>query len=823
MKRFLTLLFILGLFLNFSIPVSYATFEVRDREYIGTEGGYVSREEAVADFVRAVGLKTTGVNTEVLSRFKDHSKIASGFKRELAVAVSAGIISGYEDETFKPQSLISRVEALVILNRMIGDNSLPRVAENKVFEDTPLWAEVDIERLANAGIVKGYGDGRLGAGDYLTHEQVELLTNRAARMLGPAGDYYEYVNREWIAKTEIPDGRLAWSDIYDINQNLMMEIGDIVYNLYSRKNKGGEEFVKGSREQKIVDVFSTAANTVYRDKLGLEPVKKYLEMIDKTDSMKELLTTMAKLEKAGFHGLTSIAVGVDAFDSSKYILSYSECYLGMNVDLVQSGDSKRVTKAYRNYIKELFTLYEVADAEERADAVAELCTELANNSMPLEKHNAVRDYYHIFDKNALKRIFANIDVSAFLKELGFSENSELVVYDLRLAKKADSLFVPENLELIKDYLRASVMDGSATYLNTEAFMIWRDYQDELNGTMSQALTSDYAISIVDELLGWDMAKLYVEKCADADVKESVEKLTEEILKVYQAQVKKNSWMSSSGKQTALKKLENIQIRVGYPENISDYLDKEYQIKSVYDGGNLIEYRTDYCNRYFETGAKLLKSVRTATDMKKWNMLPQTVNAMYDPTSNSITIPAGILKPPFYDKDASKERNLGGIGTVIAHEISHALDSVGSKFDEKGNLYDWWKAQDEKAFEEICAKVEKSYGDIEVFEDTYINGKLTLSENLADIAGMACILDVVGEGNRRLGDVFEGYAAIWRIKATENYVKMMMTTDTHSPDKIRVNRVLSNFDEFLNYYEIKEGDGMYLPREERVQIWNKSVW
>ncbi|MBQ4145222.1 MAG: S-layer homology domain-containing protein, partial [Clostridia bacterium] len=791
MKRFLAMIIILGLFLNFSAPVSYATFEVRDKDYNGLNDGFVSREEAVADFIRAVGFKTIGVNTNVLSRFKDYSKIASGYKRELAAAVSEGIISGYEDGTFKPQALITRVEALVILNRIIGDNSLPRTADNIIFEDTPLWAEEDIERLVVAGIVMGYGDGKLGAKDYLTYEQIETLTNRAARMLGPAGDFYEYVNREWIDETEVPDGQLAWSDIYDINKDLMMEIGEIVYDLYSQKNKDGKEFEKGSSEQKIVDVFAAAVNIIQRDKIGIEPVRKYLEIIEQTNDMKELLVTMAKLERAGFHGLTSMAVGVDAFDSSKYILSYSECYLGMNVDLVQSDNADEVTKAYRKYITDLFSLYDMEKPLERAEAVTKLCAELANNSMPLEKHNAVLDYYHVFDKDALKRIFNNIDISAFLKELGFSENSEVVVYDLRLAKKVDSLFVPENLELLKDYLRASVMDGSSTYLNTDAFMIWRDYQNALNGTDSQALPSDYAISIIDELLGWDLAKLYVEKCAEPEVKEAVERLTKDILKVYQEQVKKNSWMSNSGKNAALKKLENIQIRVGYPENISDYIDNEFKIKSITDGGNLLEYRTDYCIRYFEKGAKLLKGNRTAADIKKWNMLPQTVNAMYEPSSNSITIPAGILKPPFYDVNVRRERNLGGIGTVIAHEISHALDMVGSKFDEKGNLYDWWKAQDENAFERICKKVERSYGNIEVFDDSYINGSLTLSENLADIAGMACILDVAGEGNQRLDELFEGYATIWRMKAAENYVRMMLTTDTHSPDKIRVNRVLSN--------------------------------
>lgn len=202
------------------------------------------------------------------------------------------------------------------------------------------------------------------------------------------------------------------------------------------------------------------------------------------------------------------------------------------------------------------------------------------------------------------------------------------------------------------------------------------------------------------------------------------------------------------------------------------------------------------------------------------MVPQTVNAMYEPSSNSITIPAGILRAPFYNPGACKERNLGGIGSVIAHEISHALDDVGSRFDENGNLDPWWQPEDEVAFSKICKDVETAYSAIEVLPGYPINGKLTLSENLADLAGMSCLLDVAGSGNPRLEELFFGYAAIWRTKASDNYTRIMLQTDTHSPDKIRVNRVLSNFAVFQNFYGIREGDGMYLPKEKQIQIWNR---
>ena len=226
---------------------------------------------------------------------------------------------------------------------------------------------------------------------------------------------------------------------------------------------------------------------------------------------------------------------------------------------------------------------------------------------------------------------------------------------------------------------------------------------------------------------------------------------------------------------------------------------------------------DEAVKSFEKAAELLSS-GAAEEKNTWTMLPQTVNAMYEPISNSITIPAGILHAPMYDRGASFETNLGGIGTVIAHEVSHALDSMGAKFDEDGNMRNWWNDRDKNAFDGICREVINAYDKIEVLPGRYIDGSKTLGENLADIAGMECILKLAGENNPRLGDIFKNYATIWRMKSDDSYIQMQLENDTHSPDKVRVNRVLSNFGEFERHYKIEKDDIMYLPAEERIRIW-----
>ncbi len=816
MKRFLALLLATGLLLCSSTSFIFADYAVSDETYIIDDTDYITREEAVASFIHAIGTDTAHTDTRILWQFYDYGKISSAYTREIAAAVSAGMISGYEDGSFRPQEKITRAEALVILNRVLAKRTLPQ-KDRLIFFDTPVWAEKDIARLSGAGIVKGYGNGYMGATDYLTREQTANLSNRAARLLGPAGDFYEYANEEWLFSTEIPEGYPAWSDTYRINQAIMKETGDIIYSIHRQRNKDGVVFPIGSSEQKIADVFSAGGNMFFRDSLGLTPAKAYLAKIEEAKDMKSLLRVMAFLEKNGFHGLLPISVGINALDSSQYILTFSECYTGMNVELVQKN-TKIISTAYQSYASGLFSLFGYDHAEDRAKQVTRFCLELANNSLPLEEQSNIEKNYKLLNEKEIKATFSNLDLSLFVKELGFSNIPSLAVYDLALAQKIDTLFQKENLELIKDYLRVSIMDGSALYLNTDAFSLWQEYQNCLTGTQTYSSPSDFAVQFVEELLPWDLAKLYTKKYASQDIKANVESITRELLRAYQNRVKVNTWMSPKSKLAALKKLENLQIRVGYPENIDNYPDNGYKITPTAEGGNLLEYRTAYCRRHFETGVERLG--KKQTDKTLWNMVPQTVNAMYDPTSNSITIPAGILRPPFYNPDASREWNLGGIGSVIAHEISHALDDVGSRFDEKGNLNPWWQPKDEISFSQICKDVETEYSSIEILPEHAINGKQTLSENLADLAGMSCLLDVVGSGNPRLQDLFLGYASIWRTKATDTYTLMMLQTDNHSPDKIRVNRVLSNFDAFQNLYGIREGDGMYLPKEKQIQIWNR---
>ncbi len=816
MKRIVALFLAITWILSSSLFV-FADYAIKDERYVKQGKDAITREEAVAIFVRSIGLDTSRTNINTLWQFEDYGKISSAYTREIATAVSSGIISGYEDKTLRPLENITRVEALVILNRILANRSLPSSISLSFF-DTPSWAEADIARLTASGIVQGYGNGYLGAKDYLSRTQTMLLADRAKHLLGPTGDFYEYVNQEWLSGTEIPQGYSVWSDFHQINQSIMKETGEIIYSINRKRNKEGAVYPEGSSEQKIADLFAASGNTIYRDSLGLKPAEKYLSMIDSIKDAKSFLSVMASLERCGFHGLLPLSIEINALDSSEYILAFSGCYTGIDADISQDKDKKLVVDAYQTYLENLFTLFGFKDCKNRVKKVTDLCLNLTKDSISLKKQSDIEENYSILDQGSIKNTFSDTDINYYIKELGFSNVNKIACYDLSLAQKVNQLLQENDLSLLKDYLRTSVLDGSSLYLNTDTFEIWQNFQNTLMGTQIQASPADYAVQFIEELLRWDLADLYVKRYASSEAKKAIETMTEEILLAYKNRVRINTWMSKESKESALKKLENLQIRVGYPDDIENYPDSEYKIKSTKDGGNLLDHRVAYCKRYFETGAARLG--KENPNKSVWNIIPQTVNAMYEPSTNSITIPAGIIRPPFYDPNESRERNLGGIGSVIAHEISHALDDVGSRFDENGNLNPWWKAEDKVAFSKICKDVEKAYSAIEPIPGIPINGKLTLSENLADLAGMSCLLDVVGTGNPRLEDLFVGYASIWRNKSTDSYQSIMLQTDKHSPDKIRVNRVLSNFEIFQNFYDIQPGDGMYLPKEKQIQIWNR---
>lgn len=815
MKRIVSVIITIMMLLCLSAPVSYAKEYTHINSEYKVKSEYATREQAAAKFVDAVGIEKFNIDTKVLNKFSDKEKISYANLEKVAAAVDSGLISGYEDDTLKPQANITRLEALTILNRALSNVELAEWYDVK-FSDTPKWAEKQVDRLAAAGIVRGYGDGTLGAGDFLTHEQINILCDRVVRYMGPAGDYYDYINSVWLKKTTLEEGASVKSDIDRLNQTVSSRITDIIFSLYRRYYNKGEEFDDTSIERKIISVYSAAANQGYRDKIGIEPIKPLLDKIDATEKTSDLVDVMAELEKNGFSTLIKISLDTDVNGSNKSLPAVAGCYTGMDKALMTGDGADKHIKIYKEYVKELFEISGEENSEQMAEYTAELCKELAEimNTETIVSDISKQDV--VYDAQKIKGIFTNFDIIEYFNKIGFGKAKKYIVYDENLAKHINQIITDDKLDALKAYLKASVLDSSSLYLSTDMFEAYQRYYNKLYGADIDAIPSDYATGIVQELLGWELGSLYIKEYFPETAKKLIEDMTKQIIQEYEKIVRASTRIAPRTRNNIITKLKNIKVYAAYPDNIEDYCKTYIVLNPTEDGGSLMEYRMAYANAYAEE-CKMVVDGDIIPSKEVWRMYPQTVNAMYDVLSNSITIPAGILQAPYFEASAEYAENLGGIGAVIAHEISHAFDRTGAQFDENGNLSDWWTDADKQAFSKLCEKVVAEYNEAKI-DHSYVNGEMTLNENIADIAAMTCIISLIGDDHIKLDKMFKNYAKTWRIKATDEYTKLMLKTDVHSPNKIRVNRVLSNFDEFKRLYGVVEGDGMYIPEEKVISIW-----
>lgn len=798
---------------------SYAPSVFAKKEYtVPTEkpnsAGFVTREQAVACFITAIGIDKFRTDDDILDKFSDKNKISFSYMDEMSAAVFSGLISGYEDGTLRPQMQITRIEALVILNRALSRIELGDWYDVE-FSDVPQWASRQIKRLAAAGIVKGYGDGCLGSGDLLTIEQVNTLCERITRYMGPSGDFYSYINADWLEKTSLSDGSVTTSDLSRIESELNTKVGDIIFYLYRRYFNDGAEYGENTDEYRIITAYSAAANMGHRDKIGFEPIRELLDMIDKIGNKEQLSDAIITLEKSGFTTVLPLAADVSVFDSSQYTLSVSGFYTGVSAQLLKGDDSEKYLGYYREYISELLKLSGDENPDNTSAYAAELCKAIALEKDAAADRASLAQTVEEWSPERLEKTYSGLNVKKILTELGRADKN-IVVYDPKATAAAGAISTEQNIDKIKAYLKAALLDSSAAYLTSDAFYAYRNYKNKVFGVSDNSIPADYAVGITRELMGWELSNLYIDMYFPETSKDNIKKLTQDIIAQYEKIIGSSGRLTPQTRAAAIKKMKSISVNAAFPDDFGEYINRDYKMRPTSDGGSLMEYKTTKANSAAENFKKLITDNASAK-RGGWTIYPYTANAMYDPVSNSITIPAGILQAPLYEASATYEENLGGIGFVIAHEISHAFDSVGAYFDESGNINKWWTEQDYNSFGELCQKIIDEYNRINI-DGENIDGALTLNENIADIAAMSCIIELAKDKKCDMPRMFSAYAKTWRTKSTSEYQKYLIKTDSHSPSKIRVNRVLSNFDDFAECYEITEGDGMFIPPDRRINIW-----
>ena len=661
--------------------------------------------------------------------------------------------------------------------------------------------------VAIAGLAAGTADGIFSPYDDVTKEQLELFIKRAYALFGTneKDDFYAAVNKDALNKLEIKPGRMMSGTLYDLQDESMEEVNAIIK----------ETIEKGSKEQKIADFYKNILDSDSRNEIGIAPIKPYLADIDSAKDVKDLAAVQIKLiENLYTAPFTGFSITTDFKDNTKYIMYFGTMEPYLTKDFYLNGTDEQ--KA--SYFKYLKTICEIAGeniTDKQIEDFYNLEKTLAEKQLNPEDGNNIDKIYNIYTFDEIQSIFPSFDFGEVLESSGLKKEDKILVMDNELMKEFAGLFSDENLETLKNAAKLSVLLNYGGALNTAFIDAANTFNQEYLGISGTYSDEERAAMNVASVMPDYIGEIYAEKYFTEDAKQNVLKMVNDIISVYKERINNLDWMSAATKEKAINKLDKMGIKIGYPDKWDTYLDSA-QINSKADGGSYFDNILEIA----KASVKYLSELQgTSPDRTKWEMYPYTVNACYSATENDITFPAAILQPPMYDVNASYEENLGAIGYVIAHEITHAFDNNGAKFDENGNAADWWTEEDYAEFEKRCEKMVYFYDRQEGIPGVPMNGRQTLSENVADQGAVQCITEVVSQlENPDYTKLYHSMAKAWASTKTREYAKYAAGVDVHSEDKLRVNRVVVNCDEFYEAFGITEKDGMWVAPVERIKIW-----
>lgn len=621
-------------------------------------------------------------------------------------------------------------------------------------------------------------------------------------------DFYQSVNASVLGAHPLREDQGMWSRFDDLQDKVTKDLSGLIDGLVAEK----EKYAQGSIEQKIIDFYLLARDMDTRDQAGIEPVRTYLDQIDQAQTVAEFVDVLAQLQRIGVSSVLNFGVMQDALDSSRYVLSDLGPTYAMQKDFF-AQENGIAPQAMMTLMKQMFVL--AGDSEEQATQTAEkvfqLQKEFAEQGPGLEDRYNVELVYHPYTKEELISLYSNCDIEGFLKTVGITRFDSCIVQEVENAKMVNSYLTPEHLQDLKDYTRFSLFLSYGAYLTSAHYQALMDFNKALQGTVEQKSMDTVAKEFTQSLFAWEFGKLYTDRYFSEESKKEVEDMTKQIIETFRSRIQRISWLSEETKQKAAKKLDTMKVKIGYPDEWPSYFD-EISVDASKDLVQNIAQIQEAVNQLAQ------KRLDEGVDKSQWITTPQTVNAFYNPQANDITFPAAILQAPFYDKDADRAQNLGGIGTVIGHEITHAFDTSGSGYDENGNYSNWWTEEDLAQFTARAEKVKAYYSSMEITNGLFQNGDMTVGENIADMGGMACVLEIIGDDKEAQRKAFESNANIWASNQTDQYRDYLLMVDVHALNKVRVNAVLPLFDQFYEVYGITKNDAMYVAPEDRVQVW-----
>ncbi len=637
----------------------------------------------------------------------------------------------------------------------------------------------------------------------------------------PQDDFFNYVNGNWMRTTEIPSDKSSWGSFNGLREDVDVASLEILNKILT------DRFSQGSEGQKIQALYGTFMDWDKRNAEGISPIKADLAKINNLKSVADLQQYLIEATKTDDNPFYMWRVGADMKNSVMNAVYFGGPSLGLGRDYYQKENeaNTKTLAEYKNYIARLFEVLGNKNAEQTAQNVVDFEKKLAKYLLTNEENRDANLRYNPKTTAELSALVKSVNLPDYLKKAGVNTD-KVIVSELKYFQNMDSWMNNANLPLMKEYLKARLISGTAGSLDSNLDEINFDfYSRYLQGQKEQRSMDKRGLSVINGRLGEAFGKLYVEKYFSAEAKQQMETYIGYLKKSFKQHIADLDWMSAATKVKAQEKLSKFGVKIAYPDKWRDY--SKLHLAAPNDGGTYYGNLQKISEWQY---AKNLEKVGKPVDKTEWGMSPQTVNAYYSGSNNEIVFPAAILQSPFFNFKADPAVNFGGIGAVIGHEISHGFDDSGSRFDGDGNLNNWWSDEDRKNFDAKVGQLAAQYDKYEPVKGSFVNGKFTSGENIGDLGGVAVAYSALqmylkDHGNPGLISgftqdqrFFMSWATVWRTKSTEKYMINQVKTDPHSPGYFRAFGPLVNQDSFYKAFDIKPGDKLYKAPEERIKIW-----
>ena len=640
----------------------------------------------------------------------------------------------------------------------------------------------------------------------------------------PSTDMYQHVNGNWLTLNDIPASEARWGSFNEVDERNRTTLKAIL----SKSATEARAAKKGADWQLVGDFYASGMDTTTIENLGIKPIEAELKALKKVKKPADVLTKLAHFHEMGVPGGFGFYITADEKDSKVNAAYLSQGGLGLperSYYLEKTERFEKIRTAYTTHIANMLVLsgVDAKQATKDAKAILKLETAMATASRTPVENRDPQKTYNKKSTAELQALSPNMNWQGYFAAQKINTIlKEVIVGQPEFFKAFSNELKNTNIKTWQAYLRWNLLRGTSGYLSSpfvdESFEF---YGKTLRGTKVQRPRWKKIQDVVNGQVGEALGKLYVEQAFSPKAKERMESMIQDIRAAFAVRINNLDWMSNETKAKALIKLNAIVYKIGYPDKWRDYSSLDV-VANDYIGNNL---RTNVFDYKF-----MLDKLTQPVDKSEWGMTPPTVNAYYNPSANEIVFPAGILQPPFFDMNADDAVNYGGIGAVIAHELTHGFDDQGSQYDFEGNLKNWWTEEDLAKFKVKTDKIIAQFNEYTVLDTVHVNGALTVGENIADLGGVTIAFEALQRNWAKNGkpEPIDGltpeqrfcisFAQIWRGKYRDQALLERIKTDPHSPGVWRANGTLSNFSGFYEAFDIKDGDPMKLSAEKRTIIW-----